>query len=70
MVSDINECKDTPNICGANGECQDTTGHYKCNCGRGYMFDKHTCKSEFHQPNIHQSIYFSINLFHLNLFDY
>lgn len=32
---DINECQQTPNICG-NGTCFNNNGYYKCECPPGF----------------------------------
>ncbi len=34
--SDINECTDTPGICGANAACDNDPGTYNCQCNSGY----------------------------------
>lgn len=34
-VSDIDECKQNPNICGV-GECVNTLGSFHCRCEEGY----------------------------------
>lgn len=33
--SDIDECKENPNVCGA-GECVNTLGSFHCRCEEGY----------------------------------
>ncbi|XP_052721310.1 uncharacterized protein LOC128192563 [Crassostrea angulata] len=35
-TEDVLECNKTPNICGNNSVCQETTGSYKCVCKPGY----------------------------------
>ncbi|XP_041363896.1 fibrillin-2-like [Gigantopelta aegis] len=37
---DIDECAETPNLCGPVGTCHNTQGSYKCVCPRGYRPDK------------------------------
>ncbi|OCT56803.1 hypothetical protein XELAEV_18004386mg [Xenopus laevis] len=34
---DINECQENPIICGANAQCKNTQGGYKCVCDSGYQ---------------------------------
>ncbi|KAE8619608.1 hypothetical protein XENTR_v10009877 [Xenopus tropicalis] len=34
---DINECQENANICGANMQCNNTMGGYKCRCDSGYQ---------------------------------
>lgn len=35
FFSDIDECKENPNVCGA-GECVNTLGSFHCRCEEGY----------------------------------
>ncbi len=34
----IDECTDTPDICGDHGECSDLIGSYSCECDDGYVW--------------------------------
>ena len=44
FISDANECTMIPNIC-AGGTCVNTRGSYRCDCGKGRLYDavKHRC---------------------------
>ena len=42
--TDVKECTLNATICGANAECQETSGSYRCICNAGYMMDQNgTC---------------------------
>ena len=45
QIADINECTETPGICGSNGVCADTIGAYTCSCEEGYERDQQQCRS-------------------------
>ena len=38
-LTDINECTETPGICG-NGTCINTEGSYQCECVYGFTYDE------------------------------
>ncbi|KAL8595716.1 hypothetical protein ACOMHN_012136 [Nucella lapillus] len=40
QCTDINECADTPGLCGPMGTCHNTQGSFECVCPRGYKRDK------------------------------
>ena len=46
QIADINECTETPGICGSNGVCADTIGAYLCSCEEGYERDQQQCRSK------------------------
>lgn len=35
------------NYCGGKGTCEDTIGHYLCQCEDGYWFNTITCTGEW-----------------------
>ena len=35
-VTDVDECRDNPNIC-QHGRCTNTAGGYRCDCSQGYV---------------------------------
>lgn len=37
LPSDINECVETPDICGVGGECVNLIGDYQCHCLTGFL---------------------------------
>ena len=39
---DVNECLETPDICGANSTCSNTDGSYQCGCVEGFVKDNCT----------------------------
>ncbi|XP_071115970.1 fibrillin-2-like [Haliotis cracherodii] len=40
QCDDIDECADTPNLCGPVGTCRNTQGSFRCECPRGYKTSK------------------------------
>uniref|UniRef100_A0A4W4DSS1 Nidogen 1b n=1 Tax=Electrophorus electricus TaxID=8005 RepID=A0A4W4DSS1_ELEEL len=42
---DVDECRETPGICGAHAICNNQPGTFRCECIEGYQFtsDGHTC---------------------------
>jgi len=36
---DVDECEVTPDICGENGDCNNTIGGHECVCHAGYTLD-------------------------------
>ena len=36
---DVDECEVTPDICGENGDCNNTMGGHECVCHAGYTID-------------------------------
>ncbi|CAM4728078.1 unnamed protein product [Leuciscus chuanchicus] len=49
--SDIDECRETPQICGPNAVCNNQPGTFRCECQGGFQFasDGQTCV-EVHRP--------------------
>ncbi|XP_070683739.1 nidogen-1-like [Pempheris klunzingeri] len=45
---DIDECSQTPQICGSNAVCTNQPGTFRCECSRGFVFasDGRTCIEE------------------------
>ncbi|XP_071359223.1 nidogen-1-like isoform X2 [Trachinotus anak] len=45
---DIDECRETPQVCGANTECTNLPGTFRCECLTGFLFasDGRTCIEE------------------------
>ncbi len=41
----VDECKNTPSICGANSTCTDTPGAYSCACVAGYRDTGNGCEN-------------------------
>ncbi|KAJ8332408.1 hypothetical protein SKAU_G00425810 [Synaphobranchus kaupii] len=37
FCTDVNECKQRPDICGPNASCENTMGNYTCQCDSGYI---------------------------------
>lgn len=48
--SDIDECRDDPQICGDNAICNNQPGTFRCECEDGYQFgsDGRTCVGTFY----------------------
>ncbi|XP_075062996.1 adhesion G protein-coupled receptor E5 isoform X2 [Mixophyes fleayi] len=42
--TDIDECKESLNICGRNSNCNNTIGSYKCSCQNGFINISNTCE--------------------------
>ena len=38
-AADVNECLETPTICGPAGACSNVPGSYRCVCPEGYRLD-------------------------------
>ena len=36
VCEDVDECEETPSLCGAAGRCLNTAGGFQCQCGPGY----------------------------------
>ena len=36
LISDVDECQETPHICGAHSTCNNTDGGYTCECEAGF----------------------------------
>ena len=45
MVLDVNECLETPSVCGPNSVCNNTIGDYNCTCWSGYNVTDPSLKS-------------------------
>ncbi|XP_035515566.1 nidogen-1-like [Morone saxatilis] len=45
---DIDECRETPQVCGSNAVCSNQPGTFRCECVRGFVFasDGKTCIEE------------------------
>uniref|UniRef100_A0A667XJ18 Nidogen 1 n=1 Tax=Myripristis murdjan TaxID=586833 RepID=A0A667XJ18_9TELE len=45
---DIDECRETPQVCGANAVCSNQPGTFRCQCASGFVFasDGRTCVAE------------------------
>uniref|UniRef100_A0A8C4HNC4 Nidogen 1b n=1 Tax=Dicentrarchus labrax TaxID=13489 RepID=A0A8C4HNC4_DICLA len=45
---DIDECRETPQVCGSNAVCSNQPGTFRCECARGFVFasDGKTCIEE------------------------
>ena len=45
VVSDADECSETPQVCGANAVCSNQPGTFRCECVSGFVFasDGKTC---------------------------
>uniref|UniRef100_A0A3B5ARR4 Nidogen-1-like n=1 Tax=Stegastes partitus TaxID=144197 RepID=A0A3B5ARR4_9TELE len=45
---DIDECRDTPQVCGPNAVCSNQPGTFRCECSTGFVFasDGRTCIEE------------------------
>ncbi|XP_077118756.1 adhesion G protein-coupled receptor E5-like isoform X2 [Ranitomeya variabilis] len=41
--TDINECRNSPRICGSNFSCHNTQGSYNCTCDNGFTNVSNTC---------------------------
>ena len=41
--ADIDECSETPSICGANAVCNNTVGSYECSCAVGFEDQSGSC---------------------------
>ena len=40
---DVNECDETPNVCGANSTCTNTRGSFTCTCETGFEMVDGSC---------------------------
>lgn len=49
LLADIDECRETPSVCGANAVCSNQPGSFRCECSIGFVFasDGKTCVGEF-----------------------
>ncbi|KAI3352670.1 hypothetical protein L3Q82_020124 [Scortum barcoo] len=45
---DVDECRETPHVCGSNAVCNNHPGTFRCECSTGFMFasDGKTCIEE------------------------
>ena len=43
LFSDVNECRQKPDICGPNSVCRNTKGGYQCPCSPGYIRKTDSC---------------------------
>src|SRR4029434_2591076 len=50
MVLDVNECLETPSVCGPNSICNNTIGDYNCTCWSGYNVTDPSLKSSVNNP--------------------
>ena len=49
-VLDVNECLETPLVCGPNSVCNNTIGDYNCTCWSGYNVTDPSLKSSANNP--------------------
>lgn len=49
-LSDIDECRETPQICGLHAICNNQPGTFRCECLDGYQFasDGQTCTGKWY----------------------
>ena len=47
-LEDINECVETPDICGDHSTCENKNGTYACICDYGYERGPTSCECEYH----------------------
>lgn len=45
LLADIDECRETPSVCGPNAVCSNQPGSLRCECSAGFVFasDGKTC---------------------------
>lgn len=43
VVLDVDECRQTPGLCGNNSVCSNTKGGYECLCKKGYVKSNDKC---------------------------
>ena len=46
LLPDIDECRESPELCDENANCTNTIGSYQCACYHGYSGSGHKCKSK------------------------
>ena len=46
MFTDINECEETQDICGANSTCNNTIGAFTCGCEDGFERTNDRCEGK------------------------
>ena len=53
-LSDIDECRDNPQICGSHAICNNQPGTFRCECEDGYQFanDGQTCIGKSSQVHL------------------
>ena len=47
LKPDINECEETPQVCGASANCTNTDGSHTCACVTGFEMVQGSCQGEF-----------------------
>ena len=47
FISDVDECQETPDICGANSTCINTNGGFICVCEAGFEMVGGSCLGEY-----------------------
>ncbi|XP_063787785.1 adhesion G protein-coupled receptor E5 isoform X2 [Pseudophryne corroboree] len=52
VCTDIDECTESPGICGPNSNCTNTPPHYNCTCHTGYWNISNRCEVKCQYPNI------------------
>ena len=50
-VLDLNECEENLSTCGANAECVNLPGSYRCECRDGFTGDGTTCTGDNNSNN-------------------
>lgn len=65
LFPDVNECIQTPDICGAYGTCQNTQGGHRCECQRNFRPDPatNTCVGKFNSFSVHNNLIWFIKLY-------
>ena len=46
LNSDVDECQETTDICGANSTCSNTDGGFICGCEAGFEMEAGSCLGE------------------------
>ena len=47
LISDVDECQETPHVCGANSTCINTNGGFICGCEAGFEMVGGSCLGEY-----------------------
>ncbi|KAF3980678.1 MAG: hypothetical protein HFP76_00920 [Methylococcales symbiont of Iophon sp. n. MRB-2018] len=42
---DVDECTETPDVCGSNATCTNSNGSFMCTCNPGYTRNGTVCSS-------------------------